>query len=175
MFEDFYTQDGDQVPLSEIPYEAENVIESEPMTKDYKGGRITHAGEALERAIPAEQDNRGSPSIITFDLTGLEAVSIEASVAVDYPVGDARERRRGLIARQTGESARFLSVIEPHQGESVVESVTAEDAETLTVELTDGRVHQFKITGLDSQDGDIQVSMTVMRYGKPITAETTGE
>ncbi|MEF8787869.1 MAG: alginate lyase family protein, partial [Planctomycetota bacterium] len=160
------TGDGEAIPLSEVPYAAENMVKSSPMEEDYYGGSIDLAGVPADEAIPAEPKDNSKPGLITLDLQGLNAKHIRATVASDHPLGEKPERRRGLIVRSTGKTARFLTVIEPYEKEGIVESVTASGPNTLEVTLADGRVHEFTITGLESSSGDIEVEMTARGDGE---------
>ena len=85
----------------------------------------------------------------------------------------ATRSNRGLLARQTGQSARFLTVIEPYENKSVIKSVEATSPGSLTITLKDGRVHTFNISGMDSSEGDINVEMTKTQDGETLSEEDT--
>ncbi|MDF7797941.1 hypothetical protein P4C99_00600 [Pontiellaceae bacterium B1224] len=147
------TADGAEVKLSDLELNYDQIAEVPTIGKDYYGGPVKIAGKLFDQSVPAnpmksEQDGR-----ITLDLSGLNAVRFKASVGGDYPFGDETWRRKSLSFRTTGNGARFLTVIEPFEKESVVESVTAQSANEVTVELKDGRTDKISFQGLEKGRG----------------------
>jgi hypothetical protein len=173
------TADGETIPLADIPYTAENMLEEEPRTTDYgarrgwEAGPIELAGEPVDKAIPAEPTNNETTGRIELDLSDVDADRLEATIASDHPVGKRPNGRKGLILRDTGQEARFLTVIEPFESESVVDTVEASDSSTVTVQLTDGRRHVFEVEGLDSESGSVTVTKTEYVDGEAVGTETT--
>ncbi len=60
------------------------------------------------------------------DLRGLDVVRFKATLGGDYPLGPEGKRRKLLAIREPEKkaSARFLTIIEPHEGTPVVKSAT---------------------------------------------------
>lgn len=75
--------------------------------------------------------NAEEAGIITIDLSGMDAVSFKTKFGGDFPMGDEPQRRKTMAVRNTGTEARFLSVVEPYETESVIKSVTAKSATEL--------------------------------------------
>ena len=91
-----------------------------------------------------------------------------------YPrgTGDAPEDRCTVALRSTGAAARYLTVIEPHEGEPVVRSVEAASADTLEVTRTDGRVDSFRFTQLETEDAIPGLTMQQHVAGEAKEMET---
>ena len=67
------------------------------------------------------------------DLSNVKAVRFKASIGADYPLGDENRQRKTYASRVTGMEARFLTLIEPHQGGSKLKSATATGAVEVAV------------------------------------------
>ena len=143
------TRDGKRIPLSHLPIKTDNVMMPPATDKDYYGGDIKIAGNLAEHALPAEPADTSRESLITIDLSGQDAVRLQTVLGGDFPLGDEKPRRRTLAIRSKGREARFLTVVEPYEAESIVERVEATDADHLTIWLKDGRRQEITISGLD--------------------------
>jgi hypothetical protein len=66
--------------------------------------------------------------------------------------------------------AQYLTVIEPFEKESVVESVVADSANEVTVKLKDGRTQVITLTGL-AQGENFNVSIKELQEGQVIREE----
>jgi hypothetical protein len=166
------TADGRQIPLTKLKAEKINVLDSKfPPTLDYQGGKINIAGRDYNFGLPADPGKTGEnkPAIYRFDLSGLDAVRLKTVVGGDYPVGNEAERRITIGMKTKADKASFLTVIEPFEQESVIQSVEAATAESLTVKLKDGRVHQFTISGMNKEKSEIKIEMREIRDGKTVT------
>ena len=111
--------------------------------------------------------------MIKVDLSNVKAVRFKASIGADYPLGDESRQRKTYANRVTGKEARFLTLIEPHQGAAKIRSATATSADTLRVELTDGRVHEIQIDRLTGSGKDIGIKVTETKDSKTLREETT--
>ncbi len=158
------TADGKTIPVSSLKPVKNNVLDHKNgADKDFENGPIAISGRIIRDGLSAEPEKTGDTAAqYTFDLTGLNAVELTGCVGGDFPVGDESQRRRVFGIRHTGKDARFLTVIEPFEKDGVIESVSANSADSVTVMLKDGRKHQFKITGL-GDDGKA-VSITMEEY-----------
>ncbi|MDC0935921.1 heparinase II/III family protein [Pirellulales bacterium] len=70
------------------------------------------------------------------------------------------DHRRVLLARSTGRQAQFLSIVEPYRDEPLIRAVSAMDGNQARVELTDGRVQELLIAGLDGAGQRLSVTLT---------------
>lgn len=167
-------ENGKEIPLAKIPCHKKNVLEN-PFgnNKDYMGGRINMNGENYAWGLPAEPQEVDASAVYTFNLTGLNAVRLRTVVVGDYPLGDETERRKTLGVTTYGTSARFLTVVEPYESDSKIESVQAFSADTLTVRLKDGREHWFFISGMDAEKDKLSVTMQEWINGRLVKEEKT--
>ena len=182
------TEDGKEIVLSELPVKFENVRQPKESGKDYFGGPVKIVGEEYKLVTPAEPTTNGVVAIVRVDLSGVKAVRFKATIGGDYPLGDESQRRKVTAIRsgagfqpasneQAGSlphsEARFLTVIEPYENEPVVKSAVATSADSLRVELVDGRVQEIQFQNFIGDGKDIVVQMTESRDGKMIRTETT--
>ena len=125
---------------------------------DYRGGGITIAGRPYQESLPAQPQGNG---LITIDLEGLDATRFRTAFGFDYPTGDdvLKYQRNVYGARSKGRSARFLTLIEPFEKESMVVAVHAPSADRLPVELHNGIVEEIEILGLEGDGSEIEVSL----------------
>ncbi|MFI3301954.1 MAG: hypothetical protein SNH35_06520 [Rikenellaceae bacterium] len=164
-------KDGTKVDLSTLPIKYTNTMQPEGKGKDYYGGAIKLGGELMESAIPSMPASFKSEAVAVVDLSGVEAVKFEAIFGGDYPLGDETQRRKTLNVRSTGKQARFLSVIEPYESESVVKSVEAKSADELVVTLKDGRRQEIKISNFENDADNITVGVKEYKGNKLLREE----
>jgi hypothetical protein len=163
-------KDGSEVFISSLPAEVDNILQP-PKGEDYYGGPIKIEGVRMADSAPAQPKDSGKPGSITLDLSGMDVVGFKATVGGDFPMGDETQRRKTMAVRSTGTDARFLSVIEPYETDSVIKSVTAKSASELVVELTDGRVQEITIAELDGETGEAKVSVRELKNGRLVREE----
>lgn len=162
-------EDGSEVFVSSLPARFENVQQPNK-GEDYYGGPIKIQGVTMANSTPAQPVDANKPGVITVDLKGMDVASFRATVGGDFPLGDESQRRKTMAVRSTGKNARYLSVIEPYEKESVVDSVVAESANELTVTLKDGRSQVISFQGLEQGEG-FQVSISEYKDGQLIRKE----
>lgn len=126
----------------------ENVDMSCGIGRDYKGGRVTIVGTEYPYALGASPIDHGKESRILLNLEGLGAVKLLACVGVDAFPGDEWQKRKTYAVRSHGKVGRFVTVIEPYEGEAVIRQVTATDPDRARVELKDGRIEEIVLTGI---------------------------
>lgn len=165
--------DGSEVYLSSQDLQYENTLLPSSQGMDYYDGPIKISGQLMEHSTPAMPDNHEEMAQIIVDLSGMDAVTFKARIGGDFPLGDESARRKTLAVRSEGKEARFLSVIEPYEDESVVKSVKAKNANELEVELLDGRVQQIVIENLDGDGSNVKVTAKEYKNGKLIREEST--
>jgi len=81
--------------------------------------------------------------------------------------------RKVCAVETTGKQAQFLTVLEPYEDKAVVQSVVAESADKVIVTLTDGRVQEIDISGLEGDGEHVLVTMTETKSGQAVRTETT--
>jgi hypothetical protein len=110
------------------------------------------------------------------DLSGVNAVRFKAVLGGDYPLGDETQRRKVYAVRAAdGTEARFLTVIEPYENQPMVKSAVATSADSLRVELADGRVQEITLKNFDGDGRGIIATLTESRDGKIVRMETTAK
>ena len=102
----------------------------------------------------------------------MEAESFVASIGSDYPLGGEEYKRYMVSQRKRGKSARFATVIEPHEDEPKVARVSAEDENTLVVEMRDGTQRIVRVSGLGApHEEKIGVRVESVSNGETVGAE----
>ncbi|WP_152541780.1 hypothetical protein [Saccharicrinis fermentans] len=168
-------KDGSEIYLSSLPIKYENMALPAHEGKDYYNGPIKIQGELMEFSIPGMPMNDKVTGKIAVDLSGLDVVRFEAKIGSDYPMGDETSRLKNMAVRSAGSKARYLSVIEPYETESVIRSVTAESPDELRVVLTDGRIQNISISNMEGKNGQVKVAVTEIKDGQVIRKEESNE
>ncbi|MDF7808066.1 hypothetical protein P4E94_11500 [Pontiellaceae bacterium B12219] len=168
-------KDGSEVFIASLPVKNENIIEPKRAGEDYYGGPVKIQGELMEHSLPGQPKNSKASGSIALDLSGMDAVAFKATLGGDFPMGDESQRRKTMAVRSTGKDARYLSVIEPYETDSMVKSVTANSANELVVELTDGRVQEITIADLDGETGEANISVREFMNGKLVREESNSK
>lgn len=167
------SKDGKEIALNELPVKFENVQQPKEQGKDYFGGPIKIVGEDYKTATPAEPVTNGVSGIVRVDLSGVNAARFKATLGGDYPLGDESQRRKVTAIRAPqGSAARFLTVIEPYENQPVVKSAVATSADSLRVELTDGRVQEIEFSGFTGDGRNLRFNLVETRAGQVIRSET---
>jgi hypothetical protein len=166
------TRDGKEWPLEVKPV-FENIESPAKPGMDYDHGPIKIAGVACADAIPAQPADPSRPGRIHISLAGKNAVRFKATLGADYPSGDESRRRKIFASRSQGTEARFLTVIEPYEDQPMVKSARATSADTLRVELADGRVQEIQIRHLADSGPEVAVRITETLNGKVTRTEST--
>jgi hypothetical protein len=111
---------------------------------------------------------------VRVDLSGVNAARFRSTLGGDFPLGDETQRRKVYAVRAPdGNEARFLTVIEPYESKPLVKSAMATSADSLRVELNDGRVQEITLKNFDGSGKDIEASLTETLDGKTVRTETT--
>ena len=164
-------KDGSEVLLSTLPLKYDNIVMPKTAGLDYYDGPIKIGGAPMADSTPGMPKNDKEAGVITVDLSGLNAVGFKAKIGGDFPLGDETQRLKSMAVRSHGTEARFLSVVELYENNSMIKSVTAPSADKLIVELTDGRIQGIQIEGLDS--GDVKVTVRETLNGELLREEAT--
>jgi hypothetical protein len=100
-------------------------------------------------------------------------VKFKAVLGGSYPLADGTQLHKVYAIRAEGKGARFLTVIEPYENQAVVKSATATSADTLHVELTDGRLQDLTLHNLEGDGTNISVEFHETHDGQESIHETT--
>jgi hypothetical protein len=168
------TKDGREIPLSQLPLKFENIVQPKTPGEDYFGGPIKIAGEKYSSATPAQPVANDTNGLVRVDLSGVDAVRFRAVLGSDYPPGPEGQRRKVFAVRApAGTEAQFLTVIEPYENQPMVKSAVATSADSLRVELADGRVQEIHLEHFTGDGKHIVVQMTETKNGKVLRREST--
>jgi hypothetical protein len=162
--------DGTESPLA--AFTGDNVDKPAAAGKDYYGGPIKIAGVECDDAIPTQPVDLAHAAVIHLPLPH-GAVRFKATLGGDFPFGDESQRRKTYAIRSRGKTARFLTLIEPYEDKPAVQVAHASDADHLQVTLTDGRVQEVTIKGLEGDGADASVTISEKKDGKEMRQETT--
>jgi hypothetical protein len=92
----------------------------------------------------------------------------------DYPLGNEAQRRKVYAIRAAhGSEARFLTVIEPYEDRPVVKSAVATSADSIRVELLDGRIQEITLHNFTGSGQDLQAEIVESRDGRILRKEST--
>ncbi len=164
------TDDGAKINLSELALVYDNVDQGHGIGKDYEGGRVTIIGNEYPHALPASPVDHDREGVITVSLAGLNAVRFVGLIGADAFPGEEAQRRMTYAVRTYGKIARYITVIEPFEAQSVIDSVKAADENTVEVKLKDGRTQIITVGHIES--GDVSVQLTEYRDGCIVRKET---
>jgi hypothetical protein len=167
------TATNQEIPLSQLPIKYENLLQPPTPGKDYYGGPIKIVGTPYNSAIPAEPEDQRQSGIAHIDLSGVAAARFVADLGGVYPLGDSGQLRKIYCVRTEGTEARFLTLIEPYDKQSIVKSAVADSPDHLHVELNDGRTQDITLTHMDGDGHDMAVSLDEMKNGNSTRHEIT--
>jgi hypothetical protein len=165
------TANGEEIPLTKLPLKFENVVQPPAPGKDYYGGPIKIVGADYAQGTPAEPQDAKASGIAHIDLSGIQGVRFKATLGGAYPLGDAGQLHKVYDIRSEGTEARFLTLIEPYEKQSVVKTARALSADKFQVELTDGRVQELTITNMEGAGNDISVQLKETKSDQDVRTE----
>lgn len=166
-------ENGKELPLSSLPARYGNVQAVPAAGRDYLGGPVKIGGIPMTTAIPAMPATPAQPAVMTFDLDGVKARRLKATLGSDYPLGNEAARRKTYAVRSKGKEAVYITVIAPYDRNPVIKSVRATAGDRLRVELQDGRVQEFNIRQLEQETGTVKVEMTERKGTRILGEEST--
>ena len=168
------TKSGKEIALGGLPLQFDNIEQPKAPGQDYLGGPVKIVGVEYKNATPGQPHDQKQPGRIRVSLAGLDAVRFKATLGGDYPVGNEAERRKTFAVRAPrAADARFLTLIEPYEQNAVVKSAEALGENKLRVTLTDERVQEIDIRGLDGTGQDIAVQITESQGGQIVRKESS--
>lgn len=135
----------------------ENVDSGCGIGRDYQNGRVTIVGCEYPFAIPASPVDHEKESCIRLNVSGIGAVRLKGCVGVDAFPGEESQNRKTYAVRTTGKTGRFVTVIEPYESHPMVKKAEADGPDSVTVSLSDGRVEQIRLTGMET--GQVRITL----------------
>lgn len=165
------TADGSKIPLTELTCSYENVDNGCGSGIDYGGGPVHLAGKPYAEAIPFEPLDSSRPAAVSVSLDGLDAVSFHGVIGGDYPVGHDPARRKTVSIRSEGREALFINVLEAYEGKGMIERVSADSSNELTVSLRDGRTQRITIFNIENSGMEMAVELREFVNGAEIRRE----
>lgn len=167
------TEKGKKIALSSLKPLATNVAVLSEKEKDYEGGPIKISGTPYRECIGIEPEQSKEEATLTYDLQGLNVVRLTGIIGGDYPVGNEEQLRKIVSVRSQGKEARFVTVIEPHEGASLVKKVQATTPSEIVVELTDGRTQTITLQDFYGVSQCVNVSIRETKSGQVQRTEST--
>lgn len=165
--------DGTRKNLADLDLVYQNIDQGYGTGRDYEGGRVTIVGNEYPYAIPTSPEDHDREGIISLDLSGLDGIRFVGLIGADAFPGDEDQRRKTYAVRQKGETARFITAVEPYEAQRMIVAVTAFDANTVEVVLKDGRKQRVTVNGMDSHS--ITVQLVEYRNGSVVREELACE
>jgi hypothetical protein len=165
----FVTSEGLEIPVADevVPV---NTVASEK-GRDYYGGPIRIGGTSPRAAIGVQPKDSGKPASIKIPVIAKNAVRFKATLGGDFPLGDESGHRKVYGIRSKGTEVRFLTVIEPFEKSAMIKSATATGPNSLSVELTDGRVQNIQLHNLSGENSSVEIIET--KDGRMLRKEST--
>lgn len=167
--------DGRRLPLSSLPVRKSNVDDGNGSGVDYYGGPVHLEGEPYPAALPFEPLDERLPATAEYDLSELDAVSFEAVIGGDYPLGVDPARRKTVSVRATGKEAVFLTILEPHKDRPAVAGARALSEDRIEILLADGRRQELELRGLRGPGSGLGLRIAEWRGGALEREESAGE
>ena len=166
------TTDGKSIPIDSL-ITSSNIVAPPAPGKDYYGNPVKIGGTTYGDVVGAQPKDITQPSVISVDLSGINAARFVATLGSDYPESGAAARRVVYSIRTQGTEARYLTILEPYESARMIKSATAPGPNSLHVELTDGRSQDIVIDGFDGDGAKIKVTFTETKNGQIIRTESS--
>lgn len=147
--------DGSEKNLGELLYnqqlqvDYQNIDQGYGIGKDYQKGRVTIVGTEYSYAIPCSTEDHNLPGIIKVNVAKEDLVGIKMCIGIDAFPGEEQQKRKTYGVKTKGTKARFITVIEPFENQSVVRKVEATDENQVVVTLIDGKVQTLRINHME--------------------------
>jgi len=169
------TSDNSHIPITELPITFHNIDTGYGIGKDYENGRVTIIGEEYAEAIPTSPLDHQKEAVIHVHFDQLEQslhpIKFVGLIGADAFPGDEAQRRSTYGIRTYGENTRYVTVIEPHEGQAVVQAVTADNENKVNIHLADGRMQVITVHNL--HNGENSLVIEEYQQGKLLRSEHT--
>lgn len=169
------TEKGDKFYLSDLPIEKNNVFSHADPSTDYYGGPIKLEGMICEKAVGIEPENADMPASIILDISRIQgAMEFVGMIGGDYPLGPEDRQRKSLSIRTCGNEAKYITILELHENNSLIEQAHAFDENHIKVRLKDGRTQEIEWSDFYQEEGTVRVCMKERLHGVVTCKEDSG-
>ena len=141
------TASGEKIPLAELPYQMANVQVPDKENRDFFDGPVKLEAEKMQTSLSGTPTEESVPAAIEFDLRDIEPAMLKVKIGADYPLGSEENHRKLIAMRQEGTNAKFVTVLEQFETESVIEQIE-NVAEGIKVYLKDGSTDYIQINDM---------------------------
>lgn len=143
------SESGERFSLSDLPVKCCNIDGGRGRGKDYEGGRVLIEGEEYPDAIPVSTLDHSRQGILEYDISALRAVRLTGVIGVDHFPGDETQRRRTYGVAQRAVYGRFITVIEPHEGDRKIAAVEGLSENQVRIRYKDGRKQEVVVEEIE--------------------------
>ena len=162
------TKDGGRISLSSLPAACSNIDGGHGIGRDYEGGRVLIEGEEYADAIPVSAADHSRPGVLEYDLGKVEAVRLTGLIGVDNFPGDEKQRRITYGVAQRAVYGRFITVIEPHEGQRKIAGVEGISQDGVRIFYTDGTYQEVEVQAIEDTPS---VALRTYEDGRPAAEE----
>lgn len=155
----FITESGKHINLSSLKPDSENIVSLPNKGKDYQGGPIKIAGKLYKDAVGIEPKDSKKIARLVYNIENLGVVRLEGILGNDYFVGDEEQLRKTVGVRQNGKEVCFVTLIEPFEKESIIETVNIKSQDEIEICLNDGRKQRLYIDDFYQKNGNMNIIM----------------
>lgn len=165
--------DGKRIRLSDLSPKMVNVASLPEKGKDYQGGPVKMAGRLYDDAIGLEPVDVKKKAVLTYNLEGVRPVRLEGVLGNDYFVGNEEQLRKTLGVRQQGNEAVYLTLIEPYEKSSMIDSVKTISEREVEIYLKDGRMQRLFFEHFYQRKSGVKVRIEEWKKGVLVNCEQT--
>lgn len=144
-------ESGERLALSELPATRHNIDEGKGIGRDYENGRVLIEGTEYPDAIPVSTQDHSEWGELIYDLRQIRAVRLEGVMGADNFPGDERQRRTTYGVAQRAVCGRFITVIEPHEGQGRIACVSGSTADCVKICYKDGVCQEVMVEDIDKE------------------------
>jgi hypothetical protein len=168
------SESEEKLYLSDLSIEMNNISPTIDSSTDYYGGEIKLEGITYKKAIGIEPDDPSLPSSIILDLRKLKgAVKFNCAIGGDYPLGKEDKQRRALSFRTYGKEAKYITILELHENNKMIDTAEAIDENRIKVTLKDGLTQEISFSNFYEENKEISVSFNQWKNGVVTFIENT--
>ena len=155
-------ENGGKVSLSDLPILWKNMDSGFGIGKDYQGGRVLIEGIEYQDALPMSPVDHSQPGVMECPLDGLRAVRFKGMLGTDNFPGSEEQRRITYGVGQKAVNGRFITVIEPHDGNRRIVNVESLMESRVRIRYEDGSYQEVEAIDIDEKP---QVCLETYRDG----------